>query len=105
MIISSLDPAGTPEETLAKCRRQFRKLSPEDAPMMSANCMNYFPDAGQMDKFAETAAGYYDKYGSESSMELNNIAWVAYENIRCQNAGKGGQMGGAIGRNGGWLLQ
>ncbi|MCB0594137.1 MAG: thioredoxin family protein [Lewinellaceae bacterium] len=82
MIISSLDPAGTPEETLAKADAQFQKAFPEDAPMMSANFrMNYFRMLGQMDKFAETAAGYYDKYGSESSMELNNIAWAFYENV------------------------
>ena len=43
--------------------------------MMSANFrMNYFRIKLKIDKFAETAAGYYDKYGSESSMELNNIA-------------------------------
>ena len=82
MIVSSLDPAAEPEETLAKADAQFQKAFPEDAPMMSANFrMNYFRMLGQMDKFAETAAGYYDKYGSESSMELNNIAWAFYENV------------------------
>ncbi|MCB0563689.1 MAG: thioredoxin fold domain-containing protein [Phaeodactylibacter sp.] len=82
MIISSLDPSAEPEETLGKVDAKFQKAFPEEAPMMSANFrMNYFRMLGQMDQFAETAVGYYDKYGSESSMELNNIAWAFYENI------------------------
>ncbi|MCB0587249.1 MAG: thioredoxin family protein [Phaeodactylibacter sp.] len=82
MIISSLDPSAPPEETLAKADAQFQKAFPEEAPMMSANFrMNYFRMLGQMDKFAETAVSYYDKYGSESAMELNNIAWAFFENV------------------------
>ncbi|MCO6490450.1 MAG: DUF255 domain-containing protein [Phaeodactylibacter sp.] len=82
MIISSLDPEGTPEETLAKVDAQFRKAFPEEASMMSANFrMNYYRMLGQMDKYAETAVAYYDKYETESAMELNNIAWAFFENI------------------------
>ncbi|MCB0550429.1 MAG: thioredoxin fold domain-containing protein [Phaeodactylibacter sp.] len=85
MIISSLDPSGTPEETLAKADAQFQKAFPEDAAMMSANFrMNYFRMLGQVDEFAETAINYYEKYGSESSMELNNIAWSFFENVEDQ---------------------
>lgn len=82
MILNSLEPEATPEETLAKVDANFRKVFPEDAAMMSANFrMNYYRMLGDMDKFAETAISYYEKYGSEDASELNNAAWAFFENV------------------------
>lgn len=82
MIISSLDPEATPEETLSKVDAKFQQAFPEEALMMSANFkMNYYQMLGDMDKFAETAVAYFEKYSSESAMELNNAAWAFFENV------------------------
>lgn len=82
MIINSLDPGAAPEEIFGKVDGLYQKAFPEEAEPMSASFrMNYYQMTGQMEKFAETAVAYYDKYGQDDSMELNNVAWSFFENV------------------------
>lgn len=82
MIINSLDPSVSQEETMARVEMLYQKAFPEDAPAMMSNFrMNYYRMLGQMDKFAEEAVAYYSKQDVDNSAELNNIAWAFFENV------------------------
>ena len=83
LIISTLDPNVTDEqETFKKIDEAYQKAFPEDAASLSANFrMNYYGMIGDMGKFAEEAAAYFEKHGSDDSMELNNIAWSFFESV------------------------
>lgn len=60
----------------------YAKAYPEEAGKMSGRFrMNYYQMTGDVDNFAKSAVGYFDKYPSKDMMELNNVSWAFYESV------------------------
>lgn len=55
------------------------KFYPEEAQKTSAQMkLNYYGNAGDKEKFAQSAVDFFHKYPSDNYQELNSIAWSFY---------------------------
>lgn len=76
-MLQTNDPL-TPEDALPKMNAVFGK----DAGLYhSMYTMLYGQASGDVRLFAEGAVGYYEAASDVNSMQLNNIAWMFYENV------------------------
>lgn len=71
------------EPDFDELKRLYYKAFPGVAAELYAQFrMNYFQYAGDMERFAETAAEYYDEFPSDDWVELNDIAWTFYTDVQ-----------------------
>lgn len=71
------------KSSLVQLDEMFAKAFPEEAEKMSAKYrLTYYRQAGDREKYAESAINYYSKFKNEvTSEELNETAWTFYEVI------------------------
>lgn len=63
--------------------KRFQEVYPEAAEQLTLSFkMDYYLAKDDWKKFSKAASNYYKKYPSDNSLELNNVAWLFYENAK-----------------------
>jgi len=60
----------------------YKKVYPEKSEYMSSKFrLTYYRQAGDLDKYVESAMAHFDKYPKSNPADLNEAAWTFYKNV------------------------